>query len=378
MHPMVLSRSLLWHASVIAVGLYLMGSSVSLQAESVFADIATYPALHSELEPGSACSPISRDLGRGDTDTDSDEDVSKLQHFLAVEYGLDSADIETGFYGDVTKRYVAQFQKEHGLPDEDGVGASTRERINFLCNTEDGGAFSLSTTSGEAPFSVAFYTNVSAVGGTYMLDYGDGEISPVPVCMQQECFMRSSTKYTYQKPGIYTASIIRTTADGAKETLGSIDIEARVPPGSRPEHIVVEGPSAILANQGGMWRVIVSAGDGSPLNYSVSWGDGSKSESIAHATTTDTRVHPTLPHLYKRAGTYTAEFKVWNAHGEVILPVRIDVGASLVPICPIGTIQGDFGCEPYMKQSYAPIDMLGLTLGGFEFALAALEYGVMQ
>ncbi|MEK9184262.1 MAG: peptidoglycan-binding protein [Patescibacteria group bacterium] len=65
------------------------------------------------------------------------EEVKALQEILAADPDIYPEGLVTGFYGALTAKAVAKFQKKHGVEGEVAVGAKTRARLNALADDSD-------------------------------------------------------------------------------------------------------------------------------------------------------------------------------------------------------------------------------------------------
>ncbi|MES2994555.1 MAG: fibronectin type III domain-containing protein [Patescibacteria group bacterium] len=65
------------------------------------------------------------------------EEVKALQEILAADPDIYPEGLVTGFYGALTAKAVAKFQKKHGVEGEVAVGTMTRARLNALANDSD-------------------------------------------------------------------------------------------------------------------------------------------------------------------------------------------------------------------------------------------------
>ncbi|MFM2414496.1 MAG: putative peptidoglycan binding domain [Candidatus Parcubacteria bacterium] len=85
------------------------------------------------------CPQLHSNFGKGDSDSSTDGQVSRLQRFLntrlTVPTPMNKA-LEplkmTGFFGPKTERYLRQFQKQYGLQGLGMVGPKTRSKIATL------------------------------------------------------------------------------------------------------------------------------------------------------------------------------------------------------------------------------------------------------
>ncbi len=76
---------------------------------------------------------LAADLRQGMTS----EEVKALQEILAADPEIYPEGVVSGFYGPLTAKAVAKFQKKHGIEGEAAVGMKTRARINALADDKD-------------------------------------------------------------------------------------------------------------------------------------------------------------------------------------------------------------------------------------------------
>lgn len=248
----------------------ITAEELAAQVQSLLAQIA---ALQQKLPQGSPATPttttgvcpsLSRTLSVGA----SGIDVTELQTFLANSGNFHAN--PTGFFGPVTQTAVQAWQSANGVvssgdPISTGwgvVGARTRAAIAAKCanatprvtpvatcpvaspplticstgwqaNTDANGCttsykcsiplpgatptsnvFSASPTSGRAPLTVTFSTNISNptsyAAGVYQIDYGDGRTDGIAGCsLASVCSLDSGTHtHSYTAAGTYTARLI--------------------------------------------------------------------------------------------------------------------------------------------------------------------------
>ncbi len=159
---------------------------------------------------GSSCVALTHNMGPGDTDAMTSGDVTRLQEFLRTN--------PTGSFDNSTVRAVQQWQSAHGLvssgtPDTTGygyVGPRTRAAMQSNCTT--GQNFSATPTSGTAPLTVSFSSNISGFHPEermYVVDYGDGTRQLAAWCDSptDRCQSPGINVHTYAVAGTYIATL---------------------------------------------------------------------------------------------------------------------------------------------------------------------------
>ena len=82
---------------------------------------------------GTYCPQLSITMQRGARDATTGAQVSELQAFLTSYYNLDENVVVGGYFGNLTHKYVVQFQREQGLPAFGIAGSLTRAKIAQAC-----------------------------------------------------------------------------------------------------------------------------------------------------------------------------------------------------------------------------------------------------
>lgn len=162
--------------------------------------------------------------------------VLELQKFLAERYAQRTEDLVTGHFGPLTERLLARFQGEQGLPPVGMLGPLTRAAIFRTCG-EGGGTggtatattttFTATSTTGVAPLTTTF--TVTGAAGNYLLVFGDGATTTVPVpaiqCVTTPCNPPSQTvTHVYQNAGTFSAVLSKESA-----TVGTTTITVTAP-----------------------------------------------------------------------------------------------------------------------------------------------------
>ena len=142
----------------------------------------------------------------------SGSDVSEIQQFLKAE-GYFSANA-TGYFGPATASAVAKWQAAQGLNTAGAFGPLSRERLKIWCGNQE--RFSATPTNGSAPLSVTFSTWISGFRintVSYTIDFGDGTHERAADCPApaDACTGPGQNTHTYQKEGLYTATLNKVT-----------------------------------------------------------------------------------------------------------------------------------------------------------------------
>src|SRR3989344_3872581 len=209
-------------------------AQIAAMETSVISDTSSGSSASGGATAGAtSCVSISNFLSAGDTDKNSDDEVTKLQQFLVSQgASIYPEGLVTGYFGPATERALKRFQTAQGIvssgsPETTGYGATgpqTRKRIAEMTGCGSAGQtttsaqttpppnFSASPTSGPAPLEVTFTYTVnqerSCDGGLYSLDFGDGSsnpqlINPAGTCQSYVQY----TTHTYSGSGKYTARL---------------------------------------------------------------------------------------------------------------------------------------------------------------------------
>ncbi len=174
---------------------------------------------------GSACVTISRNLSKG---MDNDE-VRKLQLFLAQDPTLYPEGITSGYFGRLTELAVQRWQARHGVisygtaasTGYGAVGPKTRQAIEAACGNSGGGyvegtdnvvSFAFATTSGQAPFNASVTISMlESSCMSYQVNWGDGSVPSTHTSTQtSSCgggIGTATVTHTYALAGDYTATL---------------------------------------------------------------------------------------------------------------------------------------------------------------------------
>ena len=138
------------------VGLLSVGSVVVVLLLSLVTSQRANAAITSQLDLGSTGS-----------------NVSQLQQFLATNPSIYPEGLVTGFYGNLTKAAVTQFQVNYDLPQVGRVGPVTEAKINnimlsgFGLDTTAPAVLSISAQPGRNSITVGWTTSEPARGQVY-------------------------------------------------------------------------------------------------------------------------------------------------------------------------------------------------------------------
>jgi|GEM_PF-3082010 PKD repeat protein len=208
------------------------GGGCSAQASHTYTATGTYPAIISSggsnlatttVTVGSCVIPT-QNLSLGNSDADSNGQVSVLQNFLVFEgTTIYPAQLVTGFFGNGTLTGVRNFQGKYGIQQTGFVGPLTLTAISQACAgilppTSSGFSFTASPSSGNAPLAVTFTAkNVETPNsGSYVVAFGDGTQASLAINLSgcggtPTCTAPPPTgtvSHTYSQNGTYTAQLL--------------------------------------------------------------------------------------------------------------------------------------------------------------------------
>lgn len=316
----------------------------------------------SDAPVGAQCAAITRTLSPDDTDLLTGGDVSRLQQFLAKDPSLYPEGLVTGFYGPATVRAVQRYQAQNGIisygtPETTGYGAVGPATLAKIRCVSASGALVATPSSGAAPLTVKFTTNVPAAN--YKMDFGDGQY------IWLDTANSSTTSHTYTTNGTYKAQLQKTDDECAgleEAALEICQIGAITVVGSAT--VTVSGTSSVLS--------VSPASGNAPLTVTLTakiagcnggyftfvYGDGQSSDAVpVPADKCNETISKT--HTYASNGTYTAQVKdqAGNILGSATVTVNAPAGGEWVS----GTINCSIVNGRYVDR-YASI-MLTLTNG---------------
>ncbi len=170
-----------------------------------------------------SCVTISQNLKKGM----NNEEVRKLQLFLAQDRTIYPEGITSGYFGGLTERAVQKWQTRHGVisygtPNTTGYGAvgpKTRTAIAAACGsgniaqgTDNIVSFTFTTDTGQAPFNASVSISMlESACMSYQINWGDGSeptthISPQSTSCGGGIGTVTAT-HTYSLAGDYTATL---------------------------------------------------------------------------------------------------------------------------------------------------------------------------
>lgn len=215
---------------------------------------------------GVYCPKLSITLQKGSRDATTGGQVSELQTFLTDYYNLDENIVVGGYFGNLTHKYVVQFQTEQGLPALGIVGSLTRAKIASVCG---GGTptppppppptFPGVTLQVTPQTANTFVANIN-VGQwtfyTYEIDWGEGDDtrqtirSRVSVVCNSiwTCSAPPAMSHTYASPGTYNIRLYALKGEIAKTLAATAS--ARVSEIPSTASITVTAP-----NGGEQWEI---------------------------------------------------------------------------------------------------------------------------
>lgn len=225
---------------------------------------------------------------------------------------------------------------------EDGADTETRTDLISVEALPPVAAFSVSSTTGDAPLTVTFSEDSTQGTGTinqWAWDFGDGNTST-----------ESSPEHTYTEPGEYTVSL--TVSDEySSHTVTATEpvVVLAVPPEAAMEVSVTSGDMPFTVT----FTDTSSAGSGEITQRLWDFGDGTTSE----------EANPT--HTYTEAGKYSVTLTVtadssdsvtqldWIEVVDPYITLTINMrGSEGEDISDVTVLSSDYEIESYSKNEY--------------------------
>lgn len=311
-----------------------------------------------------ACATMDKNLYRGVSYRTYGQYVSSLQQFLHEKGYLDGAYASNaGYFGSMTFKAVARFQKAEGLPQTGYAGPLTRARINAMwCNPGTTGGISLYSIS---PASAPIGTTVKVTGSGFSNSNTvliDGMVAarnvPITSSIAVACTtdpsckggVRQTISFTIPEslspncpvgsmcpmyvrllePGTYKLTIVNSegaTSDGLPITVTKSSSNGTLSISS------LDAPTSLPIGVSGTWTLHVTAPSTTgTLHYTVTWGDekvytqasGFRApDSVPQANTAS------FTHTYANTGTYTPTFTISDDAGH---SVTANASVTITPI----------------------------------------------
>jgi parallel beta-helix repeat protein len=185
--------------------------------------------------------------------------------------------------------------------------------------------FSVSNTSGEAPFSVSFLDTSTGLPTQWFWLFGDGESATV-----------QNPVHLYTEPGVYTVTLrVKNGAGEDYEVMNRlITVSGPLKKPAADFRATPETGKAPLTVQ----FVDISTGD--PIEWAWDFGDGGVSSDQ----------NPV--HIYTDAGTYPVTLTVQNSAGQSMLLKRNLISVSAAVTAPVAAfrVSADEGTDPLTVQ----------------------------
>lgn len=235
------------------------------------------------------CPNISQNLWYGNY-FNNGQQVRELQNFLWQYYGVTGQYNATGYYGQITKSFVARFQRDMGISMTGGVGPLTRAAIKNICyngnnwNNGNGGY-----NNNNIPNNCkVWYDGCNTCSASYQ---GGPYACTMMACIQQFVGGQAYCKEYFNSSNYYVT----------------------------PSISYFSGPTTLKTNEKGTWRVSANISDNSQLTYKITWGDESVYPLWMSARPADYMIYTqntTFEHTYSSAGTYTVTVEVKSTNGQ--------------------------------------------------------------
>lgn len=275
--------------------------------------------------------------------------------FVSVVNGADGAVTHQWSFGDAGSDTVADpthtflapgnFPTTVQVTDAAGTVFTALRQVLVVADAQPAVALAVTPTRGTVPMAVRL--DALATGGnaplTYLWDFGDGgSAAGGPTAL-----------WTYTAPGVYTAVVTATDADG-DTAMAAVDVAADAD--VLPTVLIAASPAGGIAPLTADLECTAFAGN-PPLFYEWSFGDGGGATSAAAS------------HRYTDAGVFEARCRVTDANGDVGTDaIVISVAADQVPEVVI---------SPNPSGGTAPLDVqfTSAVLGGNAPLAYAWDFG---
>lgn len=245
-------------------------------------------------------------------------EVQALQNYLFGYYGVLDEVRVSGYFGRLTKNYVAQFQREHNLyPVTGGMGPLTRNKMKSLCGVV-GGDIDQYGCIGSAGYTWCAVKNKclrsweescgkqdDSAGGANCKVYYDGcntcsrsYVGGPAMCTLMACM---NTGNNIWNSGAYCKEYFTNNVNTA------------------PVVKSFTGPVSLKVGEKGTWKIEASSYNNQSLSYNVSWGDEGTELYRTSAPLSMSAIfnqQTTFEHTYSRSGTFTVRVTVTSQDGQ--------------------------------------------------------------
>ncbi|QSH39306.1 hypothetical protein JXR01_03325 [Candidatus Kaiserbacteria bacterium] len=320
-----------------------------------------------------SCASIAYNLNKGD----ENDEVRKLQLFLAQDPSVYPDAIVSGYFGSLTQRAVQAWQAKHGIvsggtPATTGygsVGPKTRSAMASLCNggsvtSSSAIARSLVVTPEVGPVPLQVTATFSLNGSScssYYLDWGDGT-QPLlfdagnTACTNDIAHKRAT--HTYVRSGVHQITL---RAGQGPLSRAGVAGQTFVSVGSTITTGLALSPST--GSVPFTTSITFPVKGSTCTSYEADWGDGTvdRFEPSSFTNCVQDTGTQSLTHTYNNAGTYKVEFKTGNARlSQLPVTGRWDVLVD-------NTISADASLKIEPTSGIAPL-AVKVTLAGYSEA----------
>ncbi|WP_440949998.1 PKD domain-containing protein [Methanosphaerula subterraneus] len=181
--------------------------------------------------------------------------------------------------------------------------------------------FSVSGTSGAAPFSVRFLDTSTGLPTQWFWLFGDGESATV-----------QNPVHLYTEPGVYTVTLrVKNSAGEDFQTMNRL-----ITVSGTPEKPAAEFRCTPQAGEGPLSVQFVDLSAGDPTSWTWDFGDGTVSSEQSPV------------HIYPDAGTYSVTLTVQTSAGQSVLVKQDLITVSSVVTAPVAAfrVSADEGVDP--------------------------------
>lgn len=259
---------------------------------------------------GTHCPLLSQTIQRGS----SGNQVLELQKFISDYFDVSPNDIQTGYFGRSTQRYIVKFQKEQSLPTSGIVGSLTRTSIAKQCTHASSGR-----TMPQNPRNSRPSSSPASITTAPSLQPSACPVNSLPVC--------ASNTYP-MSPG--------SNDPNAKDENGCLLPTICVGNGEPPVTVSFIGPKTLAASERGTWTIAASDGRNHSFMYAIYWGDAGETLPTKGTFATGST---SVSHKYTVPGVYNASVEVLGlnnySEGNAVTNLTVSAQGGTV-VCPNG------------------------------------------